>query len=359
MNAVTASLEWTDVKGLPVSYAIGDDILNLRPAPRPGHVIYCTHQPLRDRVLKDTGLKLEDAWECDLTWNTHDGPRPWSELGRVTDMGHAEFLADGSDRRDPAACPFKTVVEARAFDAVSEYGLPDVDALAVFYSGVYRDARCAYPNQVVTGGYYKTLISGAIEIFGWDMLLQLAADQDVFERVLDTIFAVTQRHCEAWSRTEIDVFLLHDDMVWSRGPFMDPLFYRRVVFPSYARVVRMMHEAGKKVLFCSDGNWTVFIDDVAGTGADGFIFESVVPLQAMADRFGRTHVLVGSAVDCRTLTFGGPDAIRAEIDATLEVAAGCPGLFIAVGNHIPGNVPVDNALFYFDYLRRHWLRAGR
>jgi len=61
-------------------------------------------------------------------------------------------------------------------------------------------------------------------------------------------------------------------------------------------------------------------------------------------------------VDCRTLTFGGPDDIRAEIDATLEIAARCPGLFIAVGNHIPGNVPVDNALFYFDYLRRHWLR---
>ena len=72
-----------------MSYTIGNDILNLRSAPRPGHVIYCTHQPLRDRVFKDTGLQLEDAWECDLIWNTHDGPRPWSELGRVTDMGHA------------------------------------------------------------------------------------------------------------------------------------------------------------------------------------------------------------------------------------------------------------------------------
>jgi hypothetical protein len=28
----------------------------------------------------------------------------------------------------------------------------------------------------------------------------------------------------------------------------------------------------------------------------------------------------------------------------------------AVGNHIPSNVPVENALFYFDYLRRHWQR---
>ena len=322
-----------------------------RAAVRPRDLLH--HQPLRP-VFKIPG-RAEDAWECDLIWNTHDGPRPWSELGRVTDMGHAEFLADGSDRRDSAACPFKNVAEARAFDAVSEYGLPDVDALATFYSGVYRDARREYPEQVVTGGYYKTLISGTIEIFGWDMLLQLAAT-DAFERVLDTIFAVTLRHCEAWSRTEIDVFLLHDDMVWSQGPFMDPIFYRRVVFPSYARIVRMLHEAGKKVLFGSDGNWTVFIDDVAGTGADGFIFESVVPLQSMSDRFGKTHVLIGSTVDCRTLTFGGPDDIRAEIDATLEIAARCPGLFIAVGNHIPGNVPVDNALFYFDYLRRHWLR---
>jgi len=67
-------------------------------------------------------------------------------------------------------------------------------------------------------------------------------------------------------------------------------------------------------------------------------------------------VIVGSKVDCRTLTFGTKSQIQAELDATLPLAKKCPGFIFAVGNHIPSNVPVANGLFYFDYLSRHWRR---
>ncbi len=56
------------------------------------------------------------------------------------------------------------------------------------------------------------------------------------------------------------------------------------------------------------------------------------------------------------MTFGDKDAIRAEIDATLEVARGCLGFIFAVGGHIPSNVPLKDALFYMEYLREHWSR---
>ena len=146
-------------------------------------------------------------------------------------------------------------------------------------------------------------------------------------------------------------------MVWSQGAFLHPDFYRRAIFPRYAELWRPLREAGKKVLFCSDGNFIEFLDDVAAAGADGFIFEPMVPLEEVVRRYGRTHVVVGSKVDCRTMTFGTKEAVRAEIDSTLELACGCPGFIFAVGNHIPANVPVEIALFYFDYLRKHWTRS--
>ena len=73
-------------------------------------------------------------------------------------------------------------------------------------------------------------------------------------------------------------------------------------------------------------------------------------------KFGQSHVIVGSAVDCRTLTFSGKDQIRQEIDRTLAVGKDCPGLIISVGNHIPSNVPIENAMFYYEYLSEHWGR---
>jgi len=346
-----------------MSYRIGMDAIRLRPSDRLAHTEYCSNDALVRAVTgldpsKDgrAGKRFNEAWQLDFLWLINDGPVPWSQRGRTTDMGHAEFLEGGVDMRAARPCPFRSVEEAWAFDAVEEYGLPDFDELVRYYEGWHRQTQGANPEQVCPGGYYKTIVSGAIEAFGWDMLLTAASDQGKFERVLDGFFRLSLHHCRAWAETSIQVFMCHDDMVWSEGPFIHPDFYRRVIFPRYRELWRVLKEAGKVVLFTADGNYTMFLDDLAEAGLDGFCFEPMVDLDEVVRRFGRTHVIIGSKVDCRTLTFGSTDAIKAQVDATLELAADCPGFMFAVGNHIPSNVPVANALFYFDYLSSNWGR---
>ncbi len=304
-----------------------------------------------------TPQRFEDALEMDLIWSTNDGPVGWEKRGRVTDMGHADFLEGGVDRRQPKPSPFRSPEEVWTFDAVKEYGLPDFGELVTYYQRSYDDGQKAFENQVLTGGYYKTIVSGAIDAFGWDMLLEAAADQKKFEAVLDSFFQLTLHHMKAWAKTTTPVFIQHDDMVWTAGPFMHPDFYRRVIFPRYAELWKVLHAAGKKVLFCSDGNFTMFVDDIVEAGADGLIFEPLTDLDVVVKRYGKTHCIVGSKVDCRTLTFGRSEQIAAEVDATLKLAMDCPGFMCAVGNHIPSNVPVENALFYLEYLRARWKRG--
>ncbi|MBI4557825.1 MAG: hypothetical protein HY706_09590 [Candidatus Hydrogenedentes bacterium] len=339
-----------------MSYQIGMNAICLRPDSRLAHTEYCSHDPLMRHVRQQTGLPFVQAWQYDFVFITNDGPVPWAERGRTTDMGHAEFQEGGLDRRDPKPCPFRFASEVYAFDAVQEYGLPDADALVDYYEKQYQQGQKTHTDQVFTAGYYKTIVSGAIEAFGWEMLLTAAADSRRFERVLDSIFRLSLHHYEAWARTSAPVFICHDDMVWTQGPFMDPSFYRAVIFPRYKKLWSVLKAAGKKVLYCSDGDWTLFLDDIADAGADGFIFEPLVPLRTVAERFGKTHCIISSSVDCRTLTFGTRPQIQAQIDATLELAKDCPGFMFAVGNHIPSNVPLENALFFFDYLSQHWFR---
>ena len=339
-----------------MSYQIGMDTIHLQPTPRLAHTEYCSNDALKKAVAEASGRPFEDAWELDLSWSTNNGAVPWGERGRVTDMGHAEFLEGGTDRREPKACPFQTPEDVWAFDAVEEYGLPDFDELVAFFEDGYQRAQTSSPERIHTAGYYFTMISGAIEAFGWEMLLMAAADLTRFEKVLDSIFRLSLQNYKAWAQTSAPVFICHDDMVWTEGPFVDPAFYRSVIFPRFKALWDVLKGAGKKVLFCSDGNWTMFIDDIAAAGADGFIFEPMVSLDAVVEGYGKTHAIVGSKVDCRTLTFGTEDDIRREIDATLEVAFDCPGFMFAVGNHIPSNVPVANGLCYFDYLSKNWSR---
>lgn len=339
-----------------MSYAIGIDTIHLRPTPRLAHTEYCSNDALRRAVRDATGLTLEQAWQFDFLWNTNDGMTPWSQRGRTTDMGHADFLEGGVDRREATPSPFKNAHEVWAFDAVAEYGLPDYDELVAFYEDSYRASQADHPDQVFTGGYYRTIVSGAIEAFGWEMLLEAAAEPRRFEGVLDSIFRLSLHHYRAWADTSIEVFISHDDMVWTQGPFMSPDFYRNAIFPRYRALWHPLKEAGKKVLYCSDGDFTMFLDDVAEAGADGFIFEPLVALDVVVERYGKSHCIVGSRSDCRTLTFGTTDQIRREIDATLERALDCPGFMYAVGNHIPSNVPVENAVCYFEYLSSRWNR---
>lgn len=343
-----------------MSYQIGIDTIHLRSTARFAHTEYCSNDALRRSVCVDRDAAgpaaFEDAWECDLIWSTNDGPHVWGSGGRTTDMGHADFLEGGVDRRQSKPSPFQTPEEVWAFDAVQEYGLTPFDELVRFYENSHLRAQGNFPNQVFTAGFYNTLISGAIQAFGWEMLLEAAADQQRFEPVLDSIYRISKHHLEAWARTSAPVFISHDDFVWSEGSFMAPDFYRRVVIPRYAELWKPLRNAGKKVLFCSDGNWIEFLDDIALAGADGFIFEPMMPLEPVVDRYGKTHVIVSSKVDCRTLTFSSKADIAAEVDASLALARRCRGFMFAVGNHIPSNVPVENALFYFHYLRSRWQR---
>jgi uroporphyrinogen-III decarboxylase len=104
-------------------------------------------------------------------------------------------------------------------------------------------------------------------------------------------------------------------------------------------------DAGRRVLFTSDGNYTAFIDDIAAAGAHGFVLEPSTDMARIAERYGRTHVIVGNA-DTRVLLGGSKAAIRAEVERCMAIGKRCPGFFLAVGNHIPPNTPVQSALYY-------------
>lgn len=137
---------------------------------------------------------------------------------------------------------------------------------------------------------------------------------------------------------------------------MNPDYYRKVIISRYAELWKPLHTAGKKVLFCSDGNFMEFSENIVNAGADGLIFEPCNDFEFMVERFGESTVLVGSCVDCRDMTFRAWDTVRASLDCTFKLAQRCKGAILAVGNHLPANVPDEMMDRYLEYLRANWSR---
>ena len=341
-----------------MSKQVALDNIALKPTSRWGHTEYSLEYH-GEYLARHTGVAQDapdllkrayDRFAFDFLWSTNNGLTDWEKTGRTTSMGHAAYAADGSDQVEPGPCPFESMEQVWEFDAVEEYGLPDFDTQVRAYEESLRVAREKYPNQLTTGGYYRTIVSGAVEAFGWDMLLMAASDAAKMEKVFDSFFRRTLFHMKAWAKTSAEAIIQHDDFVWTAGAFMHPDIYRKVIIPRYAELWKPLHAAGKKVLFCSDGNFMEFAEDVVAAGADGLIFEPCNDFHVMVEKFGRTQCLVGSFVDCRDLTLGHWDAVQRQLDDTFEHLTRCKGAILAVGNHVPANIPDAMMDKYFEAL---------
>ncbi|MBI5725379.1 MAG: hypothetical protein HZA50_15590 [Planctomycetes bacterium] len=339
-----------------MSYQSGMAALNLRftdRVPRTEYSAHGYHWPLiREVTGIDTDIEAnrESArkefiriWDYAFLWSTPGGHK----ITVKTDMGHAEYADDGADKRKVGSCPFKSVDEVLRFRPDEVFPHEPMDAIVRWCDDWYTKAHAYWGDiSLPTGGIYHTLFSGLIEIFGWDLLLEAgAADPAEFAKVIDSYGDWIERHWNAWAKSKAPVIMSHDDICWTHGPVFAPDWYRKYIFPWYKKFWTPLKEAGRKVIFTSDGTYHIFFDDIVAAGADCLVMEPTTDMAMFAEKYGRTHGFVGNA-DTRILLSGTKDDIYAEVKRCMDIGKKYPGFIMAVGNHIPANTPVDSALYY-------------
>lgn len=298
--------------------------------------------PPQERGRASNAFRL--AWNYDMIWNILVSKGYMH--GRTTSMGHAVYAEGGTDYNTNVSEAFTDPEEVLRLDPMELYGRIDIPQMTREFNEHYRSSVSSFPDAVNMTGVYITCISGLIDMLGWDMLLTaLGTDPEAFGALTDRYCRWIDQHFEALAECEAPIVMVHDDIVWTEGAFVNPEWYRRFVFPNYRKLISPLIEAGKKILFTSDGTYTEFIDDIAGCGFNGFVMEPTTDMALIAERYGKDHVFVGNA-DTRVLLMGTKDDIRAEVKRCMDIGKKHPGFIMAVGNHIPPNTPVENALWY-------------
>jgi hypothetical protein len=325
-----------------------------------------THWPLVERV---TGIRVDagsdaqtqaragsaflKAWDYGFYWNILTHNQIFGD--QCTKMGHAVYADGGVDFSSEVHNLFEDPEDVYDYDFDEKLGPRDEKAMIGEYNADFREKRALYPDTLNMTGIYVTMMSGMIEMLGWDTLLTAAGiDIKAFGAFADRYADWVLQYFKALAKCDSPVVMVHDDIVWTSGAFMHPEFYQAHIFPNYKKLFRPLHEAGKLILYTSDGNFTQFIDDIAACGVNGFVLEPCTDMGYIAEKYGKTHAFVGNA-DTRVLLSGSRDDIRREVKRCMDIGKRCPGFFMAVGNHIPSNTPVDNALWYnecFENMRR-------
>jgi uroporphyrinogen-III decarboxylase len=304
----------------------------------------------------DGARAFVQAWDYAFMWSINVHRQPLAR-GRITDMGHAEYSEDMTGKSDlhvETKAPFSDPEEIYNLDMEAEYGVWSEAEIIADYHRHYREMQTQFPGPLHMAGVYITLFSGLIEIMGWDLLLMaIATDPERFGRFVERYARWIEPFFVAFAKSDVPVMMSHDDLTWTSGPVAHPDWYRQYLFPHLERFWTHVKDGGKKLIFTSDGDWTAFQDDIMGFRCppDMVVMEPCCDMARFAAQYGKRCGFVGNA-DCRILLSGSKDDIEREVRRCMDIGKPYPGFVMAVGNHLPINTPVENALHYDEVYRR-------
>lgn len=343
-----------------MSFKDGWDALYLSMPKRIPHTEYISHRPF---ILELTGYDIENPAEVDYArsslakklnydfiWSTFS--RDWG-LPK-TDMGRAKFTE--TEIPWESYYPFNSTDEVLSFKPLEIAQIPSLDELTREVENYYNNGLKLFPDAVFPGGFYCSVFTWNIVTFGWELfMLSVKEDMKKFEKILDQFTEITLHVAKAHVKAKIPVYLFHDDIVWASGPVFSPEWMKKYIFPRQKQIVDLLKTNNIKVIFCADGNFDMFIDDLIELGFDGFIFEPLTSLELLVKKCGKTHVLIGN-IDSRILQDGNVANIRNEVKRCADLGRELPGYFFAVGNHIPYTVPITAVKCYLEAIEEFGVR---
>ena len=142
----------------------------------------------------------------------------------------------------------------------------------------------------------------------------------------------------------IVVGMLGDDIAYNSGPILSPTWLRANYFPRLARVIDAWHARGVKVLFHSDGDLNLILEDLVEAGIDGLNPIEVLAGMDIGDIHRRyPNLFMAGGIDVsQLLPFGSPQDVKDAVRRAIDAAEG--RLMVGSSTELNNDVPLENYL---------------
>lgn len=194
--------------------------------------------------------------------------------------------------------------------------------------------------------YERAWIMRGIESVLMDFAENPSFVEELFDRIIEFNLVITKRLCQF----PIDAFHYGDDWGQQHGLIMSPELWRKVFKKRLKVLYDAVHDAGLPVSIHSCGDITEIIPDLIEIGVN-----MITPLQAEAldfnflkKEFGRDLTFWGGVSTQRTLPYGTPEDVRAEIRERIRILGKGGGYVLAPSHELQGDIPLENMLAFID-----------
>jgi uroporphyrinogen decarboxylase len=256
-----------------------------------------------------------------------------------------------------AGDPAKTMApfdEDSTVDEVYAHPWPSADGLD--YSGAA--ARCArHHDDYVT---YGSPWCPFFHEIGWligqeNYLIWMHTRPDLVDAITDCMVSfeieVTRRYLEA-CHGKLDIAYFGNDFGTQRGLFISPELYQRFIRTPLKRYFDLSHDFGCLVMQHSCGSVCDIVPWLIEDGVD-----ILNPIQVRADgmelsdlarRFGGTIAFHGGVDTQRTLPFGTPDDVRAEVRSYRALTRDTGGYVLCASQELIEDIPTESILAMYE-----------
>jgi hypothetical protein len=180
----------------------------------------------------------------------------------------------------------------------------------------------------------------------------------VFERQCQIALANLEKLYQAVGDRVMTVFVTGTDFGMQSGPFVSPQTYRELYQPFHKQLNDWIHQyTSWKTFIHSCGSVRALLPDFIEAG-----FDILNPVQTSAadmdpcqlkKRFGDCLTFWGGGVDTqRTLPFGTPEEVRAEIRERIRIFGPGGGFVFNTVHNVQARVPAKNLLALYEAVRK-------
>jgi uroporphyrinogen decarboxylase len=234
-----------------------------------------------------------------------------------------------------------------AEDAALDSYLPPDPHRPELYADSERVVRQYGDEYWIVGVAVTTIWETAWALRGYErLLMDFLEDPDLADRIVEIPFRYHLAAAERLVRMGVDMIWTGDDIGSQKGMLFSPVTWRRFFKPRMAELIARLKGINPdvKVAYHTDGDVSDVIPELIEIGID--VLNPVQPAcmdpAEVKRAYGDRLCFWGTIDEQRTLPFGTPRHVRAEVLERLRTAGRDGGLILAPTHHVQLDTPLEN-----------------
>lgn len=233
-----------------------------------------------------------------------------------------------------------------------DYPWPDLDQ-PYRYASMRARVEALHAQGLAVAAFAGSVFEQSWYLRGLeDLMADLVTAPALAHALFERTAAIQQYAAAQFARAGVDIIITGDDVAGQRGLLMSLGTWREFLKPRLAATARAVKAANpaSRVFYHSDGNVATLIPELIEIGVD--ILNPIQPEcldpAALKRRYGDRLAFWGTVSVQRTMPFGSPDDVRAEVRERIRTVGRGGGLILAPAHVLGPETPWENIVAFFE-----------